>query len=173
MVQDFINDLWAIRTPITVCRIYGVLKAVVDEAARSGYIAVNPCASVEMPTKKRAGVRRSHLYLEGPELQLAAAMPGRKHSRHFLHGSQTWASAAGPSRLLGSCEISTSIGTSSVPYSRTRLPRSCRLSPSPLSIRTRRLGRSRCDPGDSSVSRKAAADWPSRAGPAADHLVEL
>lgn len=87
-IQDFVHELWAARQPNTVRRIYGVLKAVMDEAARSGYIAVNPCASVEMPTKKRAGVRRSHLYLEGPELRaLAAAMPEHWRVPTLLNGS--------------------------------------------------------------------------------------
>lgn len=59
-----------------------------DEAARAGYIAVNPCAAVEMATKKRQGVRRSKLYLEGHELRaLVAAMPEHWRLPTLLDGS--------------------------------------------------------------------------------------
>jgi integrase len=75
-VQDFLTQLAAIRKPNTVRRIYGVLNALLKLAAQRGYIAVNPATNVELPSKKRAGVRRSHVYLEGNELlALADAMP--------------------------------------------------------------------------------------------------
>jgi integrase len=75
-VQEFIREVAAVRAPNTVRRIYGVINAVMRLAAQRGYVATNPCEAVELPSKKRAGVRRSHLYLEGVELRkLAEALP--------------------------------------------------------------------------------------------------
>jgi integrase len=88
MAQDFVNELWKERAPNTVRRIFGVLKAVTKEAARAGYIAADPCAAVELPTKKKYGVRRSHLYLEGDELlTLADALPAHWRLPVLLDGS--------------------------------------------------------------------------------------
>jgi len=75
-VQEFIEEVAAVRAPNTVRRVYGVLNALMKLATQRGYVAANPCDAVEIPSKKRAGVRRSHLYLEGPELRaLAEALP--------------------------------------------------------------------------------------------------
>ena len=75
-MQDFLTQLAAHREPNTVRRIYGVLNALMKLAAQRGYIAVNPCDAVEIPTARRHGIRRSHVYLEGNELAtLADAMP--------------------------------------------------------------------------------------------------
>lgn len=71
-VQQFVNELAVKRAPNTVRRVYSVLRAVLRVAVERGYIAVNPCDSVKLRTKKRAGVRRSHLYLEGAELRKLA-----------------------------------------------------------------------------------------------------
>ena len=57
-VQDFLTEVAAVRAPNTVRRIYGVLNALMKLAAQRGYVAVNPCDAVELPTKKRAGIRR-------------------------------------------------------------------------------------------------------------------
>ncbi|WP_259313942.1 site-specific integrase [Capillimicrobium parvum] len=69
-------------------RIFGVVNAVMRLAAQRGYVAVNPCDAVEMPSKKRAGVRRSKLYLEGPGLRaLADALPEHWRLPVLLDGS--------------------------------------------------------------------------------------
>ncbi|MGK2939174.1 MAG: tyrosine-type recombinase/integrase [Solirubrobacteraceae bacterium] len=74
--QDFVNDVRSIRAPNTTRRVFGVLSSLLKLAARRGYIAVNPCDAVEFPTARRAGVRRSYVYLEGHELRaLAEALP--------------------------------------------------------------------------------------------------
>lgn len=88
LVQEFVNDLSEQRAPNTVRRIYGVLNALMKLAAQRGYVAVNPCDAVEMPSKKRAGIRRSHLYLEGPELlRLAEAVPAHWRLPVLVAGS--------------------------------------------------------------------------------------
>jgi integrase len=75
-VQDFFTQLAAHRQPNTVRRIYGVLNSLMRLAAQRGYIAVNPCDAVELPTARRHGIRRSHVYLDPAELlALADAMP--------------------------------------------------------------------------------------------------
>ena len=88
MVQEFVSEVWTQRSPATGRRIFGVIKAVMDEAVLNRRIAINPCASVSLPSNKRRGVRRSHLYLEGPELrQLAEAMPEHWRLPVYIAGS--------------------------------------------------------------------------------------
>lgn len=87
-VQRFINEVSAVRAPNTARRIYSVLRAVLRLAVERGYIASNPCDAVKLPGKKGSGVRRSHLYLEGPELRkLAEAMPAPFGVAVFVAGS--------------------------------------------------------------------------------------
>jgi len=71
-VQQFVNELAANRAPNTVRRVYSVLRAVLRVAVERSYIAVNPCDAVKLGSKRRAGIRRSHLYLEGSELRKLA-----------------------------------------------------------------------------------------------------
>ena len=88
MAQDFMGEVGAARAPNTARRIFGVLSDVMKLAAQRGYIAATPCAAVELPSKKRAGVRRSHLYLEGPELlKLADAIPAHWRLPVLVAGS--------------------------------------------------------------------------------------
>lgn len=88
MVQEFVAALWEVRAPNTVRSIYGVIKSVMDEAALQGMIPANPCSSVEMPDKESSGIRRSHLFLEGPELRkLADAIPDHWRVPVLLDGS--------------------------------------------------------------------------------------
>lgn len=88
MAQDFMGEVGAARAPNTTRRIFGVLSDVMKLAAQRGYIATSPCAAVELPSKKRAGVRRSHLYLEGPELlTLADAIPAHWRVPVLVAGS--------------------------------------------------------------------------------------
>lgn len=75
-VQRFVNELAAQRAPNTVRRVYSVLRAVLRVAVERGYLHVNPCDAVKLGSKKRAGVRRSHLYLEGAELRALAEAIG-------------------------------------------------------------------------------------------------
>jgi integrase len=87
-VQRFVNDIGAVRAPNTVRRVFGVLNSLMRLAVQRGYVATNACDAVKLPTKKRAGVRRSHLYLEGPELRtLAEAMPEHYRIATYLAGS--------------------------------------------------------------------------------------
>lgn len=86
-VQTFINDVSAVRAPNTVRRIYGVLNALLRLAAQRGYIALNPCDAVKIPSKKRVGVRRSHLYLEGSELRALADAMDHYRTATYLAGS--------------------------------------------------------------------------------------
>jgi len=84
-VQDFLTQLAQHRQPNTVRRICGVLNSLLKLAAQRGYIAVNPATNVTLPSKKRAGVRRSHVYLEGHELlALADAMPAAPTANYRL-----------------------------------------------------------------------------------------
>ena len=88
MAQDFIGEIAKQRAPNTARRIFGVLSDVMKLAAQRGYMATSPCAAVELPSKKRAGVRRSHLYLEGPELLgLADAIPAHWRVPVLVAGS--------------------------------------------------------------------------------------
>lgn len=88
MVQEFVEEVAAIRAPNTVRRIYGVLSALLKLAAQRGYIAADPCSAVALPSKRRAGVRRSHVYLEGHELRaLACALPAHWRLPVLLDGS--------------------------------------------------------------------------------------
>lgn len=54
MVQEFVNEAWAVRSPNTVRRIYGVIKAVMDEATIGGYIATNPVCRFGCPARRAA-----------------------------------------------------------------------------------------------------------------------
>lgn len=88
MAQDFMGEVGAARAPNTARRIFGVLSDVTQLAAQRGYIAASPCAAVELASMKRAGVRRSHLYLEGPELlALADGMPAHWRLPVLVAGS--------------------------------------------------------------------------------------
>lgn len=88
IIQCFVNEIAAERAPNTVRRIYSVLNALMKIAAQRGYVAVNPCDAVVLPSKKRAGVRRSHVYLEGHELRtLAEAMPEHWRLPVYVAGS--------------------------------------------------------------------------------------
>lgn len=87
-VQEFVQEVAAARAPNTTRRIFGVLNGLMKLATRRGYIASNPCEAVDFPTARRAGVRRSHLYLEGPELRaLAEAMPEHWRAAVYVAGS--------------------------------------------------------------------------------------
>lgn len=52
-VQKWVNKLAAERAPNTVHNCFAVLRLVMDFAVRRRYIAVNPCLSVERPSKRR------------------------------------------------------------------------------------------------------------------------
>jgi integrase len=87
-VQEFVKEVGAARAPNTARRIFGVLNSLMKLAAQRGYIAANPCDAVEMPSKKRAGVRRSRLYLEGHEVRaLSLALPPHWRLAVLLDGS--------------------------------------------------------------------------------------
>jgi integrase len=88
VVQKHMNKLALTLAPNTVRRIYSVLRAVLRFAVERGHLSNNPCDAVKLPGKKRAGVRRSFLYLEGAELRtLAEAMPGHYRLPTYLAGS--------------------------------------------------------------------------------------
>jgi integrase len=87
-VQRFVNEIGAVRAPNTVRRVFGVLNSLMRLAVQRGYVATNACDAVKLPTKKRAGVLQSHMYLEGPELRtLAEAMPEHYSVATYLAGS--------------------------------------------------------------------------------------
>ena len=52
-LQKWVNKLAAERAPNTVHNCFAVLRLVMDFAVRRRYIAVNPCLSVERPSKRR------------------------------------------------------------------------------------------------------------------------
>jgi integrase len=97
MVQEFVEEVAAARAPNTTRRIFDVLNSLMKLAAQRGYIAVNPCDAVEMPSKKRAGVRRSHLTSKDRSCELVDALP--EHWRlpvlldgsHGLRPAEVWA----------------------------------------------------------------------------------
>lgn len=87
-VQKFVREVGVAHAPNTVRRIYGVVNAIMRLAAQRGYVAINPCDAVKLPSKKRAGVRRSHLYLEGAELRaLAETVPAHYRLPVYIAGS--------------------------------------------------------------------------------------
>jgi integrase len=52
-IQKWVNELSAKRASNTVHNCFAVLRLVMDFAVRRRYIAVNPCLSVERPSKRR------------------------------------------------------------------------------------------------------------------------
>jgi integrase len=52
-IQKWVNRLAASRAPNTVHNCFAVLRLVMDFAVRRRFIAVNPCLSVERPSKRR------------------------------------------------------------------------------------------------------------------------
>ena len=52
-IQKWVNTLATERAPNTVHNCFAVLRLVMDFAVRRRYIAVNPCLSVERPSKRR------------------------------------------------------------------------------------------------------------------------
>jgi integrase len=72
-IQKWVNGLAATHAPNTVHNVYAVLKLVMAYAVRHRYLAVNPCADVERPSKRRRITIRP---LTHGEVQLlAGAMP--------------------------------------------------------------------------------------------------
>ncbi|RAV34873.1 tyrosine-type recombinase/integrase [Corynebacterium heidelbergense] len=54
--QRWVDKLAAQRSPSTVQRAHGILKTLLEEAVRYGYITANPCASTRVPARQRRAV---------------------------------------------------------------------------------------------------------------------
>ena len=71
-VQRFVNDLATARSPRTVGRTYGVLRAVLHFAADRYYIGRSPCRGINLPKPAKAKV---HVFSPDELVALADAMP--------------------------------------------------------------------------------------------------
>jgi len=73
-VQRFVNDLAAGRSPRTVGRTYGVLRAVLHFADDRDYIGRSPCRGIKLPKPAKAKV---HVFTPDELVALADAMPAQ------------------------------------------------------------------------------------------------
>ncbi|MGH2628118.1 MAG: tyrosine-type recombinase/integrase, partial [Anaerolineales bacterium] len=73
-VQRFLNDLAARRSPRTVGRTYGVLRAVLHFAGDRDYIGRSPCRGIKLPRPAKASV---HVFTPDQLVALADAMPAQ------------------------------------------------------------------------------------------------